>query len=157
MLRTGYAAREDGIRGANLVEAGLRVSRTDVLEAGDRLPWPKRQQIGGDAGGDPHQLRPERALDEQALGDGGVGLGRILAQHAHRDAKEIEDFIPVGATTIEEIEVSMPQADVLPTDLIAREEGRAALRPAITGAAARHNSAATRASPVRDPLPKGDP
>ncbi len=126
---------EDWIGGAKLVEMGLHIGRADVVKFDGELAVsiPEWQQIPRDLLGKAHQFGIERALDEKAFGDFGIGFGRIFTDERDGKSEDIEDLITVGAASLKEVKIGMREADPLPFDRAPTQKGGAALGAAVAG------------------------
>ena len=64
----------------------------------------------------------------------GVGFGGVLADQGDRDAEDIQDLVALGAPALQEVQLAVAQADILPFDGAAAQESRLARRAAIIAA-----------------------
>src|SRR5262249_29533242 len=122
-----FVDAQDRISGFDLVQTRLGIGRADVLGLSQISPRPERQQVLVDLLGNAPPPPPERALDELALGDGGIDLNSGFSQEADRNAEDVQDFLAVRLTTFEEIEFVVAEADILPSNFTAAQEGGGAL------------------------------
>ena len=124
---------ERGAGGADFGQPGLRVGRPDIVECRLARSFPERQQIDRDLLRNANELRVQRALDEEALGHGGIGLGRVVADQAGRDAEDVQDLVAVRFPTPEKVQVLVAEADVVPLDAASPQESGAPLCAAVAG------------------------